>query len=29
LRAYRGLPLYLFDGPHYISERLVEELLAP
>lgn len=29
LRAYRGLPLYLFDGPHYISERLVEELLTP
>ena len=27
LAPYRGLPIYLFDGPHYVSERLVEELL--
>lgn len=29
LAAYRGLPVYLFDGPHYVSERLVEEVLPP
>jgi hypothetical protein len=29
LAAYGGFPLYLFDGPHYVSERVVEELLAP
>jgi hypothetical protein len=31
LAAYRGLdlPIYLFDGPHYLSDTLVNELLAP
>lgn len=29
LPAYRGFPLYLFDGPHYVSDRLVNDLLAP
>ncbi len=29
LAAYAGYPLYLFDGPHYVSERLIDELLAP
>jgi hypothetical protein len=28
LSAYRNFPLYLFDGPHYVSERLVNDLLA-
>lgn len=28
LSAYRGLRIYLFDGPHYVSDSLVEELLA-
>jgi len=28
LRAYQGYTVYLFDGPHYVSDRLVEELLA-
>lgn len=28
LQAYRGLPVYLFDGPHYVSYRLVNELKA-
>lgn len=28
LAAYESFPLYLFDGPHYVSERIVEELLA-
>lgn len=28
LAAYRGFPLYLFDGPHYVSDRVVNELLA-
>ena len=28
LAAYGGYRLYLFDGPHYVSERLVEELVA-
>lgn len=26
LQAYRGLPVYLFDGPHYVSYKLVNEL---
>lgn len=26
LQAYRGLPVYLFDGPHYVSNSLVQEL---
>lgn len=29
LAAYGGFPLYLFDGPHYVSDQLVSELLAP
>jgi hypothetical protein len=29
LAHYHGFPLYLFDGPHYVSDRLVQELLAP
>jgi hypothetical protein len=29
LAAYSGFPLYLFDGPHYVSDRLVNDLLAP
>jgi hypothetical protein len=29
LAGYGGFPLYLFDGPHYVPERVVEELLAP
>jgi hypothetical protein len=29
LEAYRGrFPIYLFDGPHYVPDRLVNELLA-
>lgn len=28
LQAYRGLPVYLFDGPHYVSFKLVDELKA-
>lgn len=28
LAAFAGYRLYLFDGPHYVSERLVEELVA-
>jgi len=28
LLAYRGHRVYLFDGPHYVSARLVQELLA-
>ncbi|MBW0450368.1 hypothetical protein EN871_24685 [bacterium M00.F.Ca.ET.228.01.1.1] len=28
LRAYRGHRVYLFDGPHYVSAQLVQELLA-
>lgn len=27
LLAYRGFRTYLFDGPHYVSTRLVQELL--
>lgn len=27
LQAYRGLPVYLFDGPHYVSQALVKEIL--
>ena len=26
LSVYRGLPIYLFDGPHYVSNELVEGL---
>ncbi len=26
LRTYRGLPVYLFDGPHYISHDLVKRI---
>ena len=26
LAAYRSLPIYLFDGPHYVPERVVREL---
>lgn len=29
LPAYAGLPLYLFDGPHYLPDSVVNELLAP
>lgn len=28
LSTYGTFPLYLFDGPHYVSERLVDDLLA-
>ncbi|WP_027213270.1 hypothetical protein [Burkholderia sp. WSM2232] len=28
LHAYRGHRVYLFDGPHYVSAQLVQELLA-
>jgi len=28
LIAYRGYPVYLFDGPHYVSSELVRELLS-
>jgi hypothetical protein len=28
LAAYHGFALYLFDGPHYVSDRLVDELLG-
>lgn len=27
LETYQGLPVYLFDGPHYVSEALVNELV--
>ena len=27
IAAYRGYPLYLFDGPHYVTPELVEGLL--
>lgn len=26
LAAYHSFPIYLFDGPHYVSERVVREL---
>jgi hypothetical protein len=26
LSIYRGIPIYLFDGPHYVSNQLVDEL---
>ena len=29
LASYRGWPVYLFDGPHYVSEALIRELCAP
>jgi hypothetical protein len=29
LALYHGYRLYLFDGPHYVSERVIDELLAP
>jgi hypothetical protein len=25
-KAYRGLTVYLFDGPHYVSEQVVDDL---
>jgi hypothetical protein len=28
LHAYRGLPVFLFDGPHYVSATLVKDILA-
>jgi hypothetical protein len=28
LAAFAGYRMYLFDGPHYVPERVVEELLA-
>jgi len=28
LTAYRGYPVYLFDGPHYVSSTLVQSLVA-
>ncbi|MDB5932493.1 MAG: hypothetical protein JWR60_4200 [Polaromonas sp.] len=28
LQAYQGLPVYLFDGPHYLPEALIDELVA-
>jgi hypothetical protein len=28
LDAYRGYKVYLFDGPHYVSDELVRELLS-
>jgi hypothetical protein len=27
LAAYDGYPLYLFDGPHYVTPQLIKELL--
>lgn len=27
LTTYRGLPVYLFDGPHYVSDSVVESLV--
>ena len=29
LGLYHGYRLYLFDGPHYVSERVIDELLTP
>lgn len=29
LAAYDGYPLYLFDGPHYVTPQLVRELTTP
>ena len=29
LAAYQGLSTYLFDGPHYVTDALVEELQTP
>ncbi len=26
LQTYRGLPVFLFDGPHYVSKELVKEI---
>ena len=26
LANYRGLPIYLFDGPHYVPDSVVREL---
>lgn len=28
LPAFRGYRLYLFDGPHYVSDRVVDELVS-
>ena len=27
LAAYKGLPVYLFDGPHYVSNAMVDQLI--
>lgn len=29
LPAYRGYRIYLFDGPHYLPDRVVDELAVP
>jgi hypothetical protein len=29
LPHFEGYRTYLFDGPHYVSERVIDELLAP
>jgi hypothetical protein len=29
LNAYRNFSVYLFDGPHYVSDALVEQLAGP
>jgi len=29
LATYSGFPVYLFDGPHYVSEHLVKDVLRP
>lgn len=28
LSSYRGLPVFLFDGPHYVSDQMVTDCLA-
>ena len=28
LAAYKGMPVYLFDGPHYVSDALVNQLIG-
>ena len=28
LKAYQGWPIYVFDGPHYLTDELVEALVA-
>jgi hypothetical protein len=27
LEAYQGLSVYLFDGPHYVSDAMVNDLV--